>query len=165
MSVNSVQPYSMSRAFVRETDADVLDTLPDRAISPHPNFVTMSGLAKIDARVHELTEQREAALAADDTATVASVERELRYWKQRRSSARMIAAPATPEIVRFGVTVELQFEDGGRKQFRLVGEDEADPSCGLLSWTSPLGTSLIGRRLGDSAEVLGRRAEIVAMTA
>jgi len=40
------------------------------------------------------------------------VERELRYWKQRRSSARIIPAPAAPEIVRFGVAVRLRFPEG-----------------------------------------------------
>ena len=155
----------MSRAFVRETEAQITDPLPDRPISPHPNFVTTAGLAKIDARVRELTDAREAALATDDIATLPGIERDLRYWKQRRSSARIIAPPATPEIVRFGVSVELQFDDGSEKQFRLVGEDEADPAVGLLSWTSPVGATLIGRRLGDYLEVFGRRAEIVGMTA
>jgi transcription elongation GreA/GreB family factor len=155
----------MSRAFVRETDADIMDPLPDRPISPHPNFVTAAGLAKIDARVRELGDARDAALAVDDVTTLPGIERDLRYWKQRRSSARIIAPPATPEIVRFGVSVKLQFDDSSEKHFRLVGEDEADPSAELLSWTSPVGAALIGRRLGDSVEVFGRRAEIVGMTA
>ena len=34
----------MSRAFVKETD-EILDELPDRPISPHPNLVTAEGLA------------------------------------------------------------------------------------------------------------------------
>jgi transcription elongation GreA/GreB family factor len=155
----------MSRAFVRETDAEVIDPLPDRPISPHPNFVTMTGFAKIDARVNEFNAARDAAIAADDTAALPGIDRELRYWKQRRSSARIIAPPATPEVVRFGVNVQLQFDDGGGRDFRLVGEDEADPAGGLLSWSSPLGKALIGRRLGDTVEVLGRPAEIVAMHA
>jgi transcription elongation GreA/GreB family factor len=155
----------MSRAFVREPDADVLDPLPDRPISPHPNFVTRAGLAKIDERVHQLNAARESALATDDATVLPGIERDLRYWKQRRSSARIIAPPATPEIVRFGVSVELQFDDGSERHFRLVGEDEADPAAGLLSWTSPVGAALIGRRLGDSVTVFGRQAEIAGMSA
>jgi transcription elongation GreA/GreB family factor len=155
----------MSRAFVRETDAEVIDPLPDRPISPHPNFVTKTGYAKIEARVNEFNGARAAAVAADDTAALPGIDRELRYWKQRRSSARIIAPPATPEVVRFGVSVQLQFDDASGRDFRLVGEDEADPASGLLSWSSPLGKALIGRRLGDTVEVLGRPAEIVAMHA
>ena len=39
----------MSRAFVREPDADP-GPLPDRPISPHPNFVTRRGLAAIEPK-------------------------------------------------------------------------------------------------------------------
>jgi len=155
----------MSRAFVREAGADAADAVPDRPISPHPNFVTRSGAAKIDARLSELETTRSAALAADDQASIAGIERELRYWRQRRSSARIIAPPAAPEIVRFGVTVRLRFDQGGERRYQLVGEDEADPTAGLLSWTSPVGSALIGRRTGDVVEVCGQQAQILAMQA
>jgi transcription elongation GreA/GreB family factor len=155
----------VSRAFVREAGADVADALPDRPISPHPNFVTRSGAAKIDARLRELEATRSAAFAADDRASIAGIERELRYWKQRRSSARVIAPPAAPEIVRFGVTVQLRFDQGAERRFQLVGEDEADPTAGLLSWTSPVGSALIGRRTGDVVQVCGQQAQIIAMQA
>jgi transcription elongation GreA/GreB family factor len=155
----------MSRAFVREPGEDAVDAAPDRPISPHPNFVTHSGAAKIDARLRDLEATRSAALAADDRASIAATDRELRYWKQRRSSARIIAPPAAPEIVRFGVTVQLRFEQGTERRFQLVGEDEADPSAGLLSWTSPVGTALIGRRAGELVEVCGQQARIIAMQA
>jgi transcription elongation GreA/GreB family factor len=165
LHTNSARFGVMSGAFVRETEAQVLDPLPDRPISPHPNFVTAAGLSKIDARVQELQAARAAASEQDDAVTVASTDRELRYWRQRRSSARIIAPPATPQIVRFGVAVQLQFADGAGRDFRLVGEDEADPATGLLSWTSPVGKALIGRRVGEVLEVFGQQAEIVAMRA
>src|ERR1700733_6461103 len=155
----------MSRAFVREGGADTAGALPDRPISPHPNFVTLSGAAKSDARLHELEATRNAALASDDSASIADVDRELRYWKQRRSSARIIAPPAAPEIVRFGVTVRLRFDQGVERRYQLVGRDEADPPAGLISWTSPVGSALIGRRAGDIVQVTGRQAQIVAMQA
>jgi transcription elongation GreA/GreB family factor len=135
--------------------------VPDRPISPHPNFVTRNGLAKIEARLREL----EAAHAQGQGDALSRIERELRYWKQRRSSARMIAPPATPEIVRFGVTVSVRFEDGGTRQYRLVGEDEAEPAAGLVSWTAPLGSALIGKRSGDQVQLGGRQAQIIAMNA
>jgi len=155
----------MSRAFVREADTDTVDALPDRPISPHPNFVTHTGVAKIDARLRELEATRSTALAANDRTALAGVERDLRYWKQRRSSARIIEPPAAPEIVRFGVTVRLRFDEGAERRYQLVGEDEADPPAGLVSWTSPVGSALIGRQAGDVVEVSGRQAEIVAMHA
>jgi transcription elongation GreA/GreB family factor len=154
----------MSRAFVRETEAEVIE-LPDRPISPHPNFVTSSGLAKIDARVHELNAAREAAVVAEDLPALSGIDRELRYWRQRRDSARIIVPPPDPEVIRFGVNVQLQFHDGSARDFRLVGEDEANPASGLLSWTSPVGKALIGHHVGDVLEVFGREAEIVELHA
>ena len=155
----------MSMAFVRESDADAVAARPERPISAHPNFVTQTGLAKIEARVCELEAMRSAALSAGDGTALPGIERDLRYWKQRRSSARVIAAPAAPEIVRFGVTVSLRFDQGGIQRYQLVGEDEADPASGLISWTSPVGSALIGRRAGDIIAVSGRHAEIIAMQA
>jgi transcription elongation GreA/GreB family factor len=149
----------MGTAVVRESDSNTTVVLPDRPISPHPNFVTQDGLAKINARLREL----ETAHAAGDLDALAGIERELRYWKQRRSSARMIATPATPEIVRFGVTVSVRFEDGSTRHYRLVGEDEAEPATGLISWTAPVGSALIGKRSGDLVQLCGRQAQIIAM--
>ena len=59
--------------------------------------------------------------------------------------------------------MSLQFEDGSERSFRLVGEDEADPANGLISWVSPIGQSLTGAEAGDEIQVLGKRAEIVAL--
>jgi transcription elongation GreA/GreB family factor len=155
----------MSSGFVRDSDSDAPGALSDRPISPHPNFVTRTGLAKIDSRLRELEAVRSTALTSEDRTALTGIERDLRYWKQRRSSARIIAPPAAPEIVRFGVAVRLQFDDGAERRYRLVGEDEADPPAGLISWTSPVGSALIGRRAGDIVQVTGRQAQIIAMQA
>jgi transcription elongation GreA/GreB family factor len=153
----------MSAAFVRETEADVADPLLDRPISEHPNFVTVSGLKQIDAHIGEFSAAREAAVAAEDAAALPGIDRELRYWRHRRGSAQVIEPAAAPDIVRFGVEVQLAFDDGTRRDFRLVGEDEADPVHGLVSYTSPVGKVLLGRRRGDSVEIFGRAATIASM--
>jgi hypothetical protein len=53
----------MSRAFVRETDQDPDERLPDRPISPHSNIITASGLKQIQVQVHTLEAQRQQARA------------------------------------------------------------------------------------------------------
>jgi transcription elongation GreA/GreB family factor len=151
----------MSRAFVRESDADP-GPLPDRPISPHPNFVTTRGLAAIEARVRELEAQRQAARAGDDTALRAGIERELRYWSARRASARVVE-PTPADRVRFGMRVTLRLSSGALQSFRLVGEDEADAGSGLLSWTAPLAQALLGREVGESVAFQGAGAEIVSI--
>jgi transcription elongation GreA/GreB family factor len=151
----------MSRAFVRESDADP-GQLPDRPISPHPNFVTRSGLAAIETRVRELEAQRQAARERDDAALRAGIERELRYWSARRASARLVE-PTAADRVRFGMRVTLRLPTGTEQAFRLVGEDEADAAHGLISWTAPLAQSLLGREAGESVPFQGSEAEIVSI--
>ena len=152
----------MSRAFVKESDGNP-GVLPERSISAHPNLVTPRGLAAIEARIHELTAERHAARTAEDTALKARVERDLRYWNARRVSARVVEAAATTDRVRFGMRVTLQIPSGGRQQFRLVGEDEADAANGLISWVSPLGQALLGKEAGDGVPFQGGEAEIVSI--
>jgi transcription elongation GreA/GreB family factor len=151
----------MSRAFVRESDADP-GQLPDRPISPHPNFVTRRGLAAIEGRVRELEAERQAARERDDAALRAGVERELRYWSARRASARVVE-PTAADRVRFGMRVTLRLPTGSTQAFRLVGEDEADATHGLISWTAPLAQSLLGREAGESVPFQGVEAEIVSI--
>jgi transcription elongation GreA/GreB family factor len=149
----------MSRAFVRESDADP-GPLPDRPISQHPNFVTKRGLAAIEARVRELEAQRQAARERDDAALRASIERELRFFRARRASARVVE-PTAADRVRFGMRVTLRLASGAMQSFRLVGEDEADAASGLLSWIAPLAQALLGREAGERVAFQGGEAEIV----
>ena len=56
--------------------------------------------------------------------------------------------------VVFGATVELEDEDSGeRVRYQIVGEDEADLKQGLINVGSPIARALIGKEVGDSAEV------------
>ena len=152
----------MSRAFVRESDQDT-ESLPERVISPHPNLVTSAGLKQIEEQVRDLEAARRAARQENDTAALARVERDLRYWTQRRASARVVETAPTPDTVRFGVKVTLESDDGSRREFRIVGEDEAEPSQGRISWVAPLAVALIGAKLGGVVKFQERDAEIVRL--
>ena len=56
--------------------------------------------------------------------------------------------------VKFGATVKLADEDTDEENtYQIVGEHEADIKHGRLSITSPLARGLIGKKVGDSAEV------------
>jgi transcription elongation GreA/GreB family factor len=61
------------------------------------------------------------------------------------------------------VRVTLHFEDGAERSYTLVGEDEADPAHGSISWISPIAQALLGRELGDEVDLQGQRAEIAAL--
>jgi transcription elongation GreA/GreB family factor len=157
----------MSVAFTKEGDAEATAAdLPDRPISPHPNLVTVEGLAALEAaydasRAAYASAQAKGDVAADRTA-MARATRDLRYYAARRASAQLVE-PAAGETVAFGRTVSLERADGRRQTFRIVGEDEADPAQGSVSYISPLARALIGKGVGDVATVAGGEVEIVAL--
>jgi transcription elongation factor GreA len=56
--------------------------------------------------------------------------------------------------VVFGATVDLIDEDSGKAvTYRIVGEDEADIRAGRIAVTSPIARALVGKSVGDVAEV------------
>ena len=158
----------MSVAFTREEDyeAQAAD-LPDRPVSPHPNLVTASGLEAIEAalaeaRVAYAAAQGQADISSDRTA-MARATRELRYWSVRRASAQLTEPETLPGVVQFGRTVEIEREDGRRQAFRIVGEDEADPAAGSISYVAPLARAVMGKTVGDAPFLNGDEIEIVGV--
>jgi len=159
----------MSVAFTREEDSEAqAANLPDRPVSPHPNFVTQSGLDALDAAVAAARAAYSAAqvdggVSADRTA-MARATRDLRYYTTRRGSAQLIVSSGPPDQVLFGRTVTVDREDGRRQTFRIVGEDEADPARGAISYVSPLAKAVLGRTVRDTVTVGGSEAEIIAVS-
>jgi transcription elongation GreA/GreB family factor len=155
----------MSRAFVKEQDgSEVPEDVPERPVSEHPNFVTAYGLRQIEQHVRDLQAERDRAKEQDDPAAVARIDRDLRYWLKRKSTAKLVEPEAEPKKVRFGVRVTVRYAEDGREQtFALVGEDEADPSNGLISWMSPIAQSLLGCEVGDEPLLQGQRVEILEL--
>jgi transcription elongation GreA/GreB family factor len=152
----------MSIAFVREREGgEAFEDLPDRPLSPHENFVTPEGLAQIEAELDRLHAEH-AALAPDDKAGEARLSRDLRYWTARRNSAQVVETEGG-DAVQFGSRVTIAREDDAQQTFRIVGEDEADPAQGTLSYVAPLARALTGKSVGDVVTVNGRETEIIAI--
>ena len=158
----------MAVAFTREEDYESRAAdLPDRPISPHPNLVTASGLAAIEAelaaaRAAWTAAQSDGGISADRTA-MARATRDLRYWSARRASAQLTEPPPDPARVQFGGTVTFEREDGRRQSYRIVGEDEADPARGSVSHVSPLARAVLGRQVGDIVPLNDDEIEIIAV--
>jgi transcription elongation GreA/GreB family factor len=142
----------VSRAFVKEGDGDEnAGDLPELPISEHPNYVTPRGMALLRSRLDDAA-RRVGALEADARLERAHIEREMRWLQARILGAITIAPERQPaDRVAFGARVELVDDDGQEYRYRVVGEDEADPEHGLISWVSPLARALHGARVGDSA--------------
>ena len=158
----------MAVAFTREEDYEARAAdLPDRPISPHPNLVTASGLAALDAELADAraayaTAQAEGGISADRTA-MARATRDLRYWSSRRASAQLMEPDGPADTVQFGRTVEIEREDGRRQTFRIVGEDEADPAQGRISYVAPLARALLGKAVEDVVELNGGEVEVIGV--
>jgi transcription elongation factor GreA len=58
------------------------------------------------------------------------------------------------EHVTVGSKVSLRAEDGRRVVYTLLGPFEADNEKGILSYLSPIGAALLGRKVGQDAEVV-----------
>lgn len=151
----------MSRAFVKESDGAEGGELPELRISPHRNLVTPAGLRQIEAQVARLQAAQSEARAAADRAAIASIQRDLRYWNERLRTAEVVAAAVASGAARFGATVVLAKQDGARVEYQIVGEDEADPAAGRISYVSPIACLLIGARSGDVVALPDGSAEIL----
>jgi transcription elongation factor GreA len=70
-------------------------------------------------------------------------------------SRAMIIDPLTlsGDKIVFGATVTLLDEDDKPIRYQIVGETEADAKSGRISYNSPLGRALIGRKVDDDIEV------------
>jgi len=158
----------MSVAFTKEGDSEAAAAdLPDRPVSTHPNLVTVEGLAALDAALAKARDDYNAARAdgdveADRTA-MARATRELRYYSARRANAQLVERDPKARGVQFGGSVTFEREDGRRQTYRIVGEDEADPAGGLVSYVSPLAKAVLGKDIGDVVTLAGDEIEIVGV--
>jgi transcription elongation GreA/GreB family factor len=89
--------------------------------------------------------------------------RNLRYFAERVRTANVVAAPASTEAVGFGSTVTFKRGDGRVSTFRIVGEDEADPKTGSISYVSPVARLLTGKTEGDIVGSGDQEFEIIAI--
>lgn len=152
----------MSRAFTREDDSEnQIADIGERPVSTHRNLVTEQGLAHIETELGGLREELAKAEAAADRERIATVSRDLRYWQARRENAEVSVPEPDSSVVRFGMKVTIEDDDGKRHAWRIVGEDEANAAKGSISHVSPMAQALFGKAVGEVATVNGRDWEIV----
>jgi transcription elongation GreA/GreB family factor len=160
----------MAVAFTKEESAETAaeTLLPDRAISPHPNLVTEAGLKALELQVQEARLAYEAASAIEDVnekrRQQANPLRDLRYFVERVRTAQLVPNPTSTETVAFGSTVTFSRDDGRVQTYRIVGEDEADPKAGSISYVSPVARLLMGKAVGDVVAVGDQELEVVAIS-
>lgn len=144
-----------------------------------PNYLTPEGAKKLadELRLLATTERPRVVLEVSDAAAqgdrsenaeyiygkrrLREIDRRIRYITKRLDGAVVVrASEVQTDVVRFGALVTLLDEDGNEKRYRIVGPDEADPSAGRISFQSPLGHSLMKRKVGDTVSVRRPAGEI-----
>lgn len=140
----------MSVAFRRDSDEEHKEPRFELPIPVGPNLVTASGLAQIEARVAQL----EALVAAEcGEPALEESKRNLRYWRTRLATAQLAPPPPADEV-GFGSRVTFR-QNGAERRIDIVGDDEADPSAGRISFSAPLARALIGAAVGDLVDFAG----------
>ena len=159
----------MSVAFTKEESAETASEtlLPDRPISPHPNLVTEAGRRALELQLRQAREAYEAAQQLDDVnerrRQSAVPLRDARYLTERLRTAQVVADPASTATVAFGSTVTFSRADGRVQTYRIVGEDEADPKAGTISFVAPVAKSLMGKAVGDVVGTGAQEIEILSI--
>ena len=136
-------------------------------------YLTSEGKQRFAAELHELQtvrrhqveEQIRRAKEFADTvdnaeydeakAEQAFVEGRIQELERLLSTAKLIEEPTTKaDFVRMGSHIKVVDSEGDEETYYLVGSHEADPRRGLISNESPIGRSLIGKRVGDEVTVV-----------
>jgi transcription elongation factor GreA len=119
-----------------------------------------------EARAHgDLSENAEYKFAKEKQSHVEGRIQQVEDWLAR---AEVIdVSRLSGDKVVFGATVRIEDGEGEQKTYRIVGEFEADLKKGLISITSPIARSLIGKEVGDTVRVQApggsREYEILAV--
>ncbi|MRG91866.1 transcription elongation factor GreB [Polyangium spumosum] len=139
---------------------------------PNPNYITPEGARRLSEELGRLRsvdrprivqEVADAAAQGDRSENaeyiygkrkLREIDRRMHYLTKRLESAVVVDPKEQKgDKVFFGAAVEVEDEDGKRHTYRIVGEDEIDSKAGRISWKSPVGRALLGKRPGDVVTV------------
>jgi transcription elongation factor GreB len=138
---------------------------------PPPNYITLGGAKRLQDELAHLRSNerpkvvREVADAAaqgdrSENAEYIYGKRRLREIDRRmqfltRRLVKAVVVPPRTEAeakgkIFFGAVVEVEDEDCVKAKYQIVGEDEIDLKIGRISWRSPLGRALLGKKEDDT---------------
>jgi transcription elongation factor GreB len=134
----------------------------------NPNYITLEGAKRLQEELAQLRsklrpkivqEVADAAAQGDRSENaeyiygkkkLREIDSRMRFLTKRLESA-VIVEPRTDGATKvfFGAIVEVEDEEGARTEYQIVGEDEIDLKKNRISWRSPLGRTLLGKKAGD----------------
>ncbi|GDX62597.1 transcription elongation factor GreA [Candidatus Saccharibacteria bacterium] len=132
-------------------------------------YLTKEGLAELEAELKDLKENKRKEVAAalkeakefgdlsentdwdDAKSRQLFIEGRISELENILKHAKVIEG-VSGDIISVGSTVDVEIEDG-KHTFQIVGSTEADPDQGKISDESPIGKALLGKKVGEHAEV------------
>jgi transcription elongation factor GreA len=137
-----------------------------------PTYLTPQGLAALKAELEALRTHRRQAVAERiqkskeiggtvDNAEYDEAKNEQAFIEGRImtldsliNNAEIISSNSGPsDVVHIGSVVTVVNQKGKKGKYTIIGSAEADPAQGKISNVSPIGQALLGKRVGDVAEV------------
>lgn len=162
----------MNKAFVKESDRDEDDELPEAQALPAGmrNYMTPAGYARLrDELAHFMNDERPAVVQVVSWAAsngdrsengdylygkkrLREIDRRMRFLTKRLDMAEVVDPSQQPnrDQIFFGATVVYLDKAGTEHTVTIVGMDEAEPLAGKISWVSPVARALIKAREGDT---------------
>ncbi|MBC7201997.1 MAG: transcription elongation factor GreB [Pusillimonas sp.] len=167
------EPFTMNKAFVKESDHDDEEDLEPEAIAlpqGSKNYMTKSGYHRLRAElVHLMNEERPKVVQVVSWAAsngdrsengdyiygkkrLREIDRRIRFLTKRLEAAEVVDPSLQPnrDQVFFGATVVYCDKAGTDHRVTIVGVDEADPLNNMISWISPVARALLKAREGDT---------------
>jgi transcription elongation factor GreB len=136
------------------------------------NYLTMEGYSRLKAELHRLlsVDRAETVRAVSDAAAMGDrsenaeyiygkrklreIDRRIRFLTKRLEDVELVdLSKVDVSKVSFGTWVRIQDENGRQQSLQIVGEDEIDPQQGRITFSSPMGRALLGKKVGDVFEV------------
>ena len=137
-----------------------------------PTYLSREGLEKLKAELEHLRTVRRQEVASQiqqsrkrggtvSNAEYEEAKNELAFTEGRNLTLDNIINNAviiddnhgSSDSVEVGSTVTVEKQDGKSLEYTITGSAEADPSQGRISNVSPIGKSLLGKRVGEVTEV------------
>ncbi|MFA5663325.1 transcription elongation factor GreB [Castellaniella sp.] len=165
----------MNKAFVKETDHDDADDLPEIQTLPAgvKNYITADGYRALnDELMHLMNTERPEVVSVVSWAAsngdrsengdyiygkkrLREIDRRIRFLTRRLAEAEVVDPAQQPnrDQVFFGATVTYCPADGEDTTVTIVGVDEAEPLAGRISWISPVARALLRAHVGDTVSL------------
>jgi transcription elongation factor GreA len=130
-----------------QSGVDELQSELDTLIAKRTGIATAIKTAREQGDLTENAEYQSARAEQDrNEARISEIENILQ-------SVEIIKKPKGDNKVQLGSVVKLK-NDGKTKQFQVVGTVEADPLSGKISDESPIGSVLLGKKVGDEVALV-----------